>query len=865
MALNRTYPESNGPRSSEYRPSDLSPVPPQAHDKTYGRHNLDGPSVLVGHGENCAKHVVPSSHEQEEKLAGVALDEQTEATTSHPKREAPHPQLMAHMEQYKRMEECLYKHRKEWESQGGPGSWCMFPEPREYGRSMPNGPWTHNWCIDSDRRYQRPDPFDPSHSCIPGNHDDGNTNPYDDFDHVVDYGGRRERLRKNFEWEMDRLFLAEETERRRRVKLDEARKQRRQADNTAESGELQGQRDKSSTTIDNLVDSSPAITTYTKPKLNRLDWFAFKEPDIVTEKDVCVIDVLIGEPVPDSSRGYRGWYGDSGRPVPQLDRLPDCKDLPTKPPGQTPLPERVRIHSLILLRIIYRILGSEGTSLVNGKRFPVLTSPVVMTRPFRVLTHCEQGLRDWCTALEKKFSAGQAPQESDKDRINVSVINESEQKEKDDANNVTKSSTALEHLKCLLSFMDSDILPRQAYVNGSNCRKVFFSDLWLLFRPGAEVIGSDGKQAYRVINTTSIKHHIPSVWQQQGWQLPSANMHHKTSFSVTCVYIDFDGKYVGPVRKVFDFKSFEGEKDIESLEVYPLRFHPLRASDLDGLESKEFEALRGNKWLRQKLIRRGAKFLDVAAVKHMDYAGPTLVVRDEVESQVVVDFETAFSVEGQHLSKPDLGVLLGNHVAEDAEGEEPKDSCRGPCCRDDDVHDDRYVDQRQTDEYIDSLLPKPPTVDKHPSIAIIPRLMKELQTGPDSELAVSEDDLVIMSYRVFGFVLRSRKWGKPPFSLSTRADINFAIAQLDLDYLTDVYATESRTSTNGDKFKKEKDQEMTTAFDRLVLEEGHRPMIVSLVAQHFRDKESTTGQRQHVDIVKGKGNRIQAHSMHTPY
>lgn len=90
--------------------------------------------------------------------------------------------------------------------------------------------------------------------------------------------------------------------------------------------------------------------------------------------------------------------------------------------------------------------------------------------------------------------------------------------------------------------------------------------------------------------------------------------------------------------------------------------------------------------------------------------------------------------------------------------------------------------------------------------------------------------------------------------VSTRADINFAIAQLDLDYLTDVYATESRTSTNGDKFKKEKDQEMATAFDRLVLEEGHRPMIVSLVAQHFRDKESTTGQRQHVDIVKGKGN-----------
>lgn len=30
-------------------------------------------------------------------------------------------------------------------------------------------------------------------------------------------------------------------------------------------------------------------------------------------------------------------------------------------------------------------------------------------------------------------------------------------------------------------------------------------------------------------------------------------------------------------------------------------------------------------------------------------------------------------------------------------------------------------------------------------------------------------------------------------------------------------------------------------------------MIVSLIAQHFRDKRSKTGQREEFDIVKGKG------------
>lgn len=43
------------------------------------------------------------------------------------------------------------------------------------------------------------------------------------------------------------------------------------------------------------------------------------------------------------------------------------------------------------------------------------------------------------------------------------------------------------------------------------------------------------------------------------------------------------------------------------------------------------------------------------------------------------------------------------------------------------------------------------------------------------------------------------------------------------------------------------------AFDRLVLEKGHHSMIVSLIAQHFRDKKSTIGQREEFDIVKGKG------------
>lgn len=49
--------------------------------------------------------------------------------------------------------------------------------------------------------------------------------------------------------------------------------------------------------------------------------------------------------------------------------------------------------------------------------------------------------------------------------------------------------------------------------------------------------------------------------------------------------------------------------------------------------------------------------------------------------------------------------------------------------------------------------------------------------------------------------------------------------------------------------------EPSLAFNRLVLEKGHHSMIVSLIAQHFRDKKSITGQREEFDLVKGKGRR----------
>ena len=47
-----------------------------------------------------------------------------------------------------------------------------------------------------------------------------------------------------------------------------------------------------------------------------------------------------------------------------------------------------------------------------------------------------------------------------------------------------------------------------------------------------------------------------------------------------------------------------------------------------------------------------------------------------------------------------------------------------------------------------------------------------------------------------------------------------------------------------------------TAFDQLVLPAGHKKVVLSLVAQHFRNKELVRkggGGDEEVDIVRGKG------------
>ncbi|KAH7136820.1 hypothetical protein B0J13DRAFT_81180 [Dactylonectria estremocensis] len=938
--------------------SPTSPTTSERDDTQPEPSSLGSPGVTSSHvsdekGKDKAAQPLGLAGElQALKSRILELEQQAQSDPVQPAQDTRHPTLVENIEEYKRMEQFLYRHRKE-SAQNTPVD-PVYMDLELRGRPVTNGIRTGPGPLDyllgaigySENKYKRPDSGEPNHQR--GDPDHGvNHGAEDEFDHTVDYGQRRNRVRKAFEWEMDRLYLVEEAEVRRRARA-RALKSQRQREKTMADWNPSMAKDIDADPAIEVTEVKARLHEFPRPIANPVDWFSFK--NLVSERPgvSCLIEVLIEEPIVDNKViGASSFFGNPAH-VRKAEK-PQLGKTFTVPSKRGQLPERIRVHSAAIGRILGQLSNTGDLLAID----PYESKSFVLIRPYKTLINSEQGLRDWCKMLEKKFGnkalkpsenapspmTSKPPPGSDVEkrsndstdgpekssnqeqhlgltqlhelRTDGSITSpgensneqqthrdegvrstqlaggeggkgEGEAEEYDESadaqdsegseasdssigsdgsagsgppskyremDRITKSEKALEHLQCLLTFIDTTISPRISYLQSEECRTVFFSDLWHLFRPGMEVIRSDGKQAYRIIRVASPAHRINSGWES--WYNTISDQGKKRSkaaFSITCVYVDFDGTSLGPITRTFDFKRFDGQREITSFELYPLRYHRLNRADCTELEWEHLQQYPPSQQYRQKLIRRGVKFLEAAGVKHMYYDGSTLEVREEVESQVVVDFETAFTFEEQpkeHLKKPILEVLIGNLPTskdDDDENDRTSEFCRGFCCEDEaHVHNDTYVDDMQRTQYIESLLPKPP-VQETPSVAILPRLLKEMQTGPGKSAVAADDELVIMSYRVFGFVLRSRKW-----------------AQLDLTFLTDVQPSELGAPTAASQSREEEGKTTETtiapkrAFDRLVLEQGHKPMIVSLIAQHFRDKESKGGLTEQVDIVKGKG------------
>lgn len=191
---------------------------------------------------------------------------------------------------------------------------------------------------------------------------------------------------------------------------------------------------------------------------------------------------------------------------------------------------------------------------------------------------------------------------------------------------------------------------------------------------------------------------------------------------------------MGPARRIFTIPRFDGEKLVTSLNILPFRFV-------------------GRPGVREQLVERGKLFPRYTTIRHMHYTGTTFYTDEEVDGEVVIDFEEAVLRHGEwKVAVEDLwGATPQVHSG-------PGEPCRAYCCAGANVLDDAFVEQVRNDSYMSRTTGgMSRRREALPSIAIYPRARSDLDSV---ENPISDDEYLIMSHRVLGFVLHNRKWGE---------------------------------------------------------------------------------------------------------
>lgn len=262
-----------------------------------------------------------------------------------------------------------------------------------------------------------------------------------------------------------------------------------------------------------------------------------------------------------------------------------------------------------------------------------------------------------------------------------------------------------------------------------------------------------------------------------------------------------------------------------SLPVYPLRFAGRKPNSSDEDLGDAF---------RQRLIDRGMRFMEYTKITYGYYNGYSLDTNEEVDSDIIIDPEQVFSSPGQGDWRPVLENLIQSQPKENSRVVTP--ICSAVCCRCEEVYPEADIDILHNKECIASLKPKRRYID--PALIICPRPIHTYNLSVSSEGSrrgrgefPTNDELVIMSYRVYGFILRLRKLGK-----------------LNIDCFAPIDSADRSNDSKG-----QRPGEQKTSVEHLILPHGHKEMVMSLTAQHFQDKVTRGSEINHRDIVRGKG------------
>ncbi|KAI4864019.1 hypothetical protein F4820DRAFT_352043 [Hypoxylon rubiginosum] len=280
-------------------------------------------------------------------------------------------------------------------------------------------------------------------------------------------------------------------------------------------------------------------------------------------------------------------------------------------PNETEI-ERVRIQS-------QPILGHLTSLLKDTEQ---RSTPRTFVRPFKALVYFQPKMKEILATLEEKWADYEELDEIESEKVidspeEVEIIESVDSKDNDtssqagsddddaesllsvdsnaeDIDTIMDSPEALRDMRCYVNFVDNEVMPLQSRFDGTSADKVKFDDLWSLFRVGDLIyMPAAGETAGRYhevwrIYRTEVPEPEVSYPSKLEWEFFSDELQQdkKAKFNVFAYYIDHDGNSFGAVRHKFELESFAGERLIESLEVFPIRYRQDHQQLLESLKKQ---------------------------------------------------------------------------------------------------------------------------------------------------------------------------------------------------------------------------------------------------------------------------------------
>ncbi|MCJ1385544.1 hypothetical protein MMC17_008667 [Xylographa soralifera] len=377
----------------------------------------------------------------------------------------------------------------------------------------------------------------------------------------------------------------------------------------------------------------------------------------------------------------------------------------------------------------------------------------------------------------------------------------------------------IKHMRCLIEFIDKYIKPTVVRLENKSYGRIRFADLWYIFRPGEAIyMPLRYSRGPVLFDTASTRQDIFQPRYELMWRITgtgggrqnlSVSQRRRDSlehnpFNINCYYIDFDGRYFVPTTHTFSILPFEGERDILSLEFFPVRF------------------LEAAQDIVKDYLNKGKMFFDniTESFTHYYYAGPTLTTQpcgcpirngplhlEHVESEVIVDFKMTLIKNPSWRPNPSLWKDPPTYKRELQEGYPIRywNDHRRAKLRNmeyDNIYDDYNIDEKSS------------FAIKSNELIFAPLPSSTLSNAS----MVPEKDFFLLPSRVFAFVLRTRSFA--PLSLLLLEPIKPQIESLHNLQLRD------------DTFK---------------------DIIQALVRTHFIQKDTQQVSDFEYDIVRGKG------------